>query len=235
MLPPGRLLVIADGDLPGLLACAAAGDRAARTPRGPHLVWPDPAPLDAATPFRRRAAERQAELYGLEAIPRQSMPAALPVPEPSGPRETRLLLDAAAEGASRGVDAVVWPITAGPDLDLDRTARALDRALLVEQLVALDGAAVRLSAPYADFTDRQIADLAIDMDLPVWTCWWWELASPDRPPAEGEPRPPAAAVEAAVAAYARWVHLLRAAGWSPGPVPSAHPARPGPRPAPANR
>jgi hypothetical protein len=49
--------------------------------------------------------------------------------------------------------------------------------------------------PYVDFVDAQIADLALDMDLPVWTCWWWE--------GEGE----------AERVKERWMAALGKAGW----------------------
>lgn len=240
MLPPGRLLVIADGDLPGLLACAAAGDRSVSTPAGPHLAWLPPT-NDPAAPFRRRAAERQADLYGLSVIVGPTQPPDSANTNP-GEQETRLLIDAASAAVRLTADAVLWPIISGSDLDLDRTATALDRALLVERLIGLDTSPppTRVTAPYADLIDRQLADLVIDMDLPVWTCWWWELATADRV-SQGAAAPPAPALDAAIAQFTRWMSVLRHAGWSPRPspspgaVPSDHPVRPGPPPAAANR
>ena len=59
-------------------------------------------------------------------------------------------------------------------LALDRIAQIADRAVLVARLVAIDADAhgvpsIRIETPYADFTDRQIADLIADMELRAHT------------------------------------------------------------------
>ena len=53
---------------------------------------------------------------------------------------------------------------AGDSLDLDQIAQITDRAGLVSRLVAIDAdvhsvPSIRIETPYADFSDRQIADL----------------------------------------------------------------------------
>jgi len=99
---------------------------------------------------------------------------------------------------------VIWPVSAGVELNLETTGRAIDCALLVSRLVALHTgteAGPVIEAPYADLTDAQIADLILDMDLHVWTCWWFGGTSPE------------AAVE-----QARWTAAMRKAGWK-GPLP----------------
>jgi len=85
----------------------------------------------------------------------------------------------------------------------------MNQALLVSQLVSLADAnpgspVVRVRTPYADLTDRQIADLVLDMDLPVWTCWWMDESQLG----EGESR------DEAKAEREKWTGLLKAAGWA---------------------
>lgn len=214
MAPPRPSLVIADGDLPGLLACAAAargdeltgstGSAGGSGRRSGSALW-FPAPLDAD---RRDAARRHADLYGLAVVdsPDEPEPTGVARTSDDGPGATHLLLDAAECARSAGLDGVVWPIHAGETLDLDRVARAVDRALLVSRLVALDApaegrGAVGIDAPYADFTDEQVAELALDMDLPAPTCWWWSGGG-----ARG------------AAARERWLIALRAVGWTELPA-----------------
>ncbi len=113
------------------------------------------------------------------------------------------MLAAAALAAAEGLDYVLWPVHAGQDLELARVAEAVDRAALVTRLASLDAAAaglrpVDMRAPYADFTDAQIADLALDMDLPLRTCWWWEGRD-----------------EEARRERQRWGRALATAGWRP--------------------
>jgi hypothetical protein len=70
----------------------------------------------------------------------------------------------------------------------------------------------RIQVPYADLTDRQLADLVLDMDLPIWTCWWWGLARGPRN---------VGGAEVARAEYEKWDELLKEAGWRegmPGPA-----------------
>lgn len=164
------------------------------------------------------AAATQAELYEQTVVEGRSAPA--PGPASSGERETRLLLDAAYLAAGNGADAVVWAGPAATDqqqqIELDALAMLHSRALLVERLVGLErpGGAreFRVHVPYADLTDRQIADLILDMDLPIWSCWWWALGRGPR----GTPEAEAARLE-----YERWQDLLREAGWRegmPGPA-----------------
>src|SRR5205814_1142018 len=59
------------------------------------------------------------------------------------------------------------------------------------------GRPVEVQAPYADLTDSQVADLILDMDLPIWTCWWNQ--GPGAEPG-------------AVAERDHWARLLKAAG-----------------------
>jgi 7-cyano-7-deazaguanine synthase in queuosine biosynthesis len=95
-----------------------------------------------------------------------------------------MLLSAALEAASLGLSRIIWPIHAGaaPEVDVAALADVCDRALLAGQLVGLDLArlaagatptrGVRIETPYADLTDAELMDLALDMDVPLHACWW---------------------------------------------------------------
>lgn len=225
-----------------LLACAAASED--RIPlgisggsggRGGGSDLPAAAvyvPLQGPDPWalRSTAVRRQADLYGLPVVEGRASadaPSGPPGPRPeileSGEWQSHLLTAAAYEAARRGCDRIVWPVSLGPGndakADLVQLALSLDRALLVSRLVGLDQALVgelrvEVLAPYADLSDRQIADLVLDMDLPVWTCWWWgERSSTDH-------------AHPARRAAARWLPVLEAVGWtpraeSPGRTPAA--------------
>lgn len=191
-------LVMLDGDLPGLLACAAAsradrlvgpGDR-----RG-SSAWVQPG-LDPAT---EASALRQAEFFGLAMIEAERR--GTDSSRDAAWTETAALLAASRAAVESGLHAVVWPIHAGRELDLDRAARAVDRALLASRLASLDAEALGLGAvevhtPYADFTSEQVAELALDMDLPLRLCWWWD-----------EPG------DAARRAREAWLEALESVGW----------------------
>jgi hypothetical protein len=173
-------LVLSDGSLPALVAIAHAAEAAAMDRAGRPLVATfapghDPELLAAA----QRAVQAQAEGYGLEVTrPLPTLPAT-----PAGLSDTRLLLDACALAAGRGVRRVIWPValagSPAEDFALDAVAAALDRALLVGRLANLDiesaggpAGGVRIETPFADLQDDQLADLAADMAVPIRSCWW---------------------------------------------------------------
>ncbi|MBY0262662.1 MAG: 7-cyano-7-deazaguanine synthase [Phycisphaerales bacterium] len=97
-------------------------------------------------------------------------------------RTSVMLVNACLQAVAWGLDRVVWPIHVGggekTELDLDELTDVCDRALLVSQLVSLDvprkggRMGVRIVTPYVDFTDAQMMDLALDMDVPLSACWW---------------------------------------------------------------
>ncbi len=172
-------LVITDGGLGGLLACWAEGVCARSLSDSPGAgTTPAPvgyfASLAPPSPGALAAAARQAELCHLSDMIVRDAPAAPQAPDPLA--WTRILLDAAAEASRRRITRIVWPVHAGgpgPDADLDAVAAACDRAMLISHLAELDlPSAPRIDAPYADFTDRQIAEIALDMDAPLIAAWW---------------------------------------------------------------
>ncbi len=199
-----RVLLIDDGDVSGLLSAAVAADRAPRAGQDPSVVWA-PSLADSTAGRRKRAAASHASFY------------ALPITEESGPGDpgdseqhtvTRLLVAAALDAAAQGIETVLWPAyapsNAAGDPDLDFVAETIDRCLLVTRLCAVGAPKDRrleVRAPYADFTRAQLADLVLDMDLPVHLCWWWEEGSDT-------------GASPAAAERVEWLKALRAAGWS---------------------
>jgi hypothetical protein len=190
-------MVISDGDVGGLLALRAAADRA----EGTVLVWPmGGAQVESGA--RLKAARQQAELVGARLYGPAGGPELEPLVE---------LAAAAVAAAEAGCALAVWPVSAGesnrgPEA-LARIEASVARAGHLSRLVAIDYPGFELGAPYADLSDRQLADLILDMDLPIWTCWWYagrEAGDPVLPLAD--------------AAREHWAAMLGAAGWR-GPLP----------------
>ena len=162
-------------------------------------MWADVAHTDGV--LREHAIRRHADLYGLDIVGGLEGLSA-PV-KTSGPATTRLLIDAGTAAAAAKAGRAHWCVHygAGVDrdvVDLDAVATACDRALLASRLLALDAETeVRIEAPYADFSDRQLVELATDLDAPLDTCWW----------AIDDKKSPTA-----TAARLRWTRALEAAG-----------------------
>ena len=214
-------LIISDGGVSALLAVAAASER--RRLSGPAgadqsgtliYVWCAEGP---ESPRKASASQVQADLYGLPVIPKH-----IPIwrgeePDAGWAYTLRVLLEAALLVRELGGGEILWPITAvaaaGGGPNVDELSRTVNAALLVSQLVSLSGPrpvtqpsedlprAVRVRTPYADLTDRQIADLILDMDLPVWTCWFWGEQDSETQDAAAKERE-------------RWIGVLREAGWT---------------------
>lgn len=195
-----RTVILSDGDLPALVACASAVEVGAGsadgTARPSVLAFPCAAGADAV---RAAAIHAQADLLALTLLPALSSP----VESADGEGEVRDLLSATYGAARSGIDRVVWPVTGalGDHLDLDRIAAGADRAVLIGRLVALDATrhgvpSIRIETPYLDLTDRQVADLAADLAVPLETVWWWD----------GDTLP-------AQRARLRWGEALEAVGW----------------------
>ncbi len=199
--------VICDGGVGSLIACAAAGQRWATGPAapGPKAI------LLAEHEFQVSAARVHGELFGLAFEPEQNPPP----PGHSGDATAlvRALLDLATKLRAHGDTDVVWPVSfsshEGGAPDVQGAAWAMNVAVLVSQLATIAAgptdasASVIVRAPYADLTERQLADLVLDMDLPIWTCWWM----PASELGEGRVR------ETAIRERTRWTALLRQAGW----------------------
>ncbi len=146
--------------------------------------------------------QRHCEAMGIDVL--EITPLALSTLPPVS-REAHELLHAATFAAFQRFERVIWPVSAaiGDHLDLDRISAIVDRALLISRLVALDSRdhgtpGIRIETPYADFTDRQVADLAADMELPVEACWWWGHDDPE-----------------AAQERERWMSAMQTVGWRP--------------------
>ena len=208
-----RSLIISDGSLAALVACAAAresliasgGDE--KSPRPIVLFTPVG---DETNHARRVAIEKHAKLYELDMVDATADlrgPGAHGV-NGGGLHQTLALITATYQAAALGCDQVVWPVQiGGQSPDLEAVARVIDRSVLVTRLASLDSVehgrpAIRIETPYADLSDRQLADLAIDMNAPVEQVWWWGAAQ-------------AGKSEHAARELERWFPVLQALGWSP--------------------
>ncbi|HRJ50046.1 MAG: hypothetical protein KF787_11525 [Phycisphaeraceae bacterium] len=230
-----RTLVVGDGGLASILACAAAADASllAEPDAGQRqairpILWV-PAWAGHTAPARRWAVQRQAEFFEMELVeaPEKAIPSGDVDPSAQEVRhdwsaDSRMLVSASWAGIERGCTRLVWPFHSSHAQcpDIDEVSRAVDRALLVSRLVRLDAHhhgidSFRIDVPMVDFSDRQIADLVIDMDLPVRLCWWWraEMARPGTPDFRRE--------------HERWTPILKGVGWNegvgaPAPAQSRH-------------
>lgn len=186
------ILTIVDGGLESLVASILIN------PPARAAAWfVGGAPEEIAC--RRAAARLQAELIGLEDFIEPSVEPWLGLPGGFG--EAAMLLAALATAAESKRARVLWPKHVSGDLDamLD----ASDRALLVQRigLIELGDSEqldVHIDSPLLDLTDRQIAELAVDLEAPLWSCWWALPAAADIPEAQTERR--------------RWAELLRDCG-----------------------
>jgi hypothetical protein len=192
------VLVMCDGSVTGLLAAAAAGLRAATGPRG---VEPK-AFICGPSEHHRKAATVQAAEFGLGRDTDQ-----MPI-DASPDGWVRELMEAALRVRRDGGGVLVWPVgPEGRDVDVAASARALTAAALVSQLISLtglDSEPVEVQAPYADLSEDQVADLVLDMDLPIWTCWWMSAAELG----EGDVK------VRATQERERWRAALKRAGWA---------------------
>ena len=166
-----------------LLACAFV--REELSSRG---ISPDAGDPPVLLPFGpladgacAEALHRQAELFGLR-LAEPLTPLDRPNRAEAGAAacEAMDLLEAAFLATRLGCRRVFWPASAGvgEGLDLDRIAEITDSALLVGRLVALRSSShgmpgIHVHTPFADLTDRQLAELVQDMALPMQACWWW--------------------------------------------------------------
>jgi len=196
----GPHIVICDGDLPGLVACALA----ARDHEGedPSVAWFVPVG-DATDEARRRSVLAGASALGLEVVE-------APTPRAGSPAEiqTQMLLTCAHEAIRRRIARIIWGVHIGGAArddwpDLDDLAAMIDRALLCARLASLDAprigpSGVRIETPIIDLTDRQLAELAQDLGVPVECCWWMRDES-----------------EAAQRVRNRWKGLLETVSGSP--------------------
>lgn len=183
-----REAVICDGGLPALVAIAHAAERwhlerGSEPNQKPIVIGVCGAFEGAADPARV-----QADLFSLDYAALGSKTGVV-----------RLVVEASLEASAQGAGVLTWPVCLGEgssaEEPLDRISQATDLALLASRLVSLEAGGVGLvvETPLVDLTDRQVAELALDIDAPIETCAWWGR--------ENDPE------------HARWTRVLSALGW----------------------
>lgn len=178
-----RILVISDGGIASAVTLAMP----ARTDHVTAWVPPEGSPcFDAPAagavvgPASLAATQRLADLLGLRGVERCKAPwiAGATAGAPSA-----MILLAACEDARRlGCGVVAWPVICNDDPDrmlaADETASLVARlSWLADPLAPASAAATSrhlpsVRTPLADLTIAQIADLALDLDVPMDAFWW---------------------------------------------------------------
>lgn len=207
-----RTLILSDGGLASLIACAIACERACTDNAGSTCVMLVRAG-DAFDAARNAAVVAQCVEYDL---PRAEVTSELVLPADAGGEDlTRGLLEVAFGSLREGITRIIWPLHLGcpedeelgetgeVDHSLDDLADRVDRALLVARLASLDaprGSEVQIETPLIDLTDQQLGELGLDLAVPVELCWWWG------PGKAGDQLP--------ARLYRRWTTALRQIGWA---------------------
>lgn len=202
-----RSLIILDGSLPGLV-CAALGEHPEEL-----VGWFPGAGIDLGEgelgEAHQQAAQRQGELTGLgEAViagragtrSEHAKESGWIGGSTAGIDTSIVLLRACAEAARRGCGRVVWGVHCGSDLD--GVFDGAERAGLIGRLasIGLPGSmeGLRVETPLLDMSETQIAELALDLDVPVGSCWWAGDAG--------------RAIEGSAVVRGRWERALAGAG-----------------------
>lgn len=210
-----RTIVLSDGGLGSLVACAMAREAAALESPGDRRRRPMVLAMvgaGATRELRLRAVATQAELLGLDVPSPALVERASHAGESGGERESVQLVTAVSIAARHGCEVVCWPIRCvdrNGGVDLDGIARCVGKGLLAARMVALDAGehqtpGVRVDTPMVDLDDRQLGELAVEMDVPMRAVWWHGVG--DRGDAT------------AVAERDRWMGVLWAMGWSAEPA-----------------
>lgn len=169
------MLVIADGGLPAMVA-ALLGQ-----PPEDVILWVPPLGValpenDAArlTPVHIEAARGQGEALSVRRV---EACGTLTWPSRAAQPPTAAVLLLACEFAARtGCTSIIWPVVHGENPD--RIFASEETASLVSRLATLSMSTGRnqdspiFSLPLVDLTPRQVADLALDLNVPTDLCWW---------------------------------------------------------------
>lgn len=202
---PPSAIVISDGGLPALVAAAIEAERTLTGGANPAALMPWPTCAALAAP-QLAAATSQARFHRLTPADPPRLCAA-DVAASEGMLDTLRLLAGAEVARATGAGRVIWPVQFHADdgslpEHLDRIGDAIDRALLVSRLALLDqGREIVFETPLVDLTDRQVADLVVDLDAPAYLCWWWRRLAEPQAEALGAPE------------RRTWLSALRDAGW----------------------
>lgn len=158
------------------------------------------------------AVAEQCRWLGVELVGRGLPPVGDDADPTRGESATIELVAAAYAALRAGCSRLIWPVqvdrAAGDREALDHAAEACDRALLVSRLLLLDAAGapvpeVNILTPLVDLEDDQVAELALDLAIPVQSVWWW-----------------GSQVRGEQADYERqrWTTALEAVGWVSAPA-----------------
>lgn len=197
--PTERCLLITDSGLGSLILTAMASEQSSiqsssTDPNSKSTLypawWTSCTDMDIRIPVIDRAVEMQADLLSLPLLrdnagyPESDAGTQAQSVTSMGAHQNRMLLDAATLAITMGIKRVVWPIhsnspQSGQDqIDhLEQIGQAIDRALLTARLATLDapdygGVEVMIETPLVDLSDSQLSDLAVDLNIPIHTCWF---------------------------------------------------------------
>ena len=222
----GRVLILTDGGLPGLIAALYAREACAmgaggKTPeqlaawlRESVLLLPFGLSAQSKLP-QSRAVATQAGTLGLGLLGEEIKPLlTVAAHADDDEREGMELLGVLLLAARLQCTRVVWPVHAGGHdaVDIDRLSQIADRGLVASKFASICSSAstavgLHVDTPFADLTDRQLADMAIDIDAPVDACWWWKATDKASDKSSEEQRE-----------KTRWVKSLLAMGWKSGSI-----------------
>ncbi|MEL7484811.1 MAG: hypothetical protein AAFN41_10710 [Planctomycetota bacterium] len=160
-------IVVCDGDLGSLVCLTHAAESAVQAADGRKLPI---VAFSVATRHagRARSVKRLANFHGAEIIEADEV----------FERDTDLLLAAGRLADDRSASTVIWPAHAGiagdvDAIDVDRASVIANTSVLVERLLELESpAAPVIESPLVDLSDRQVADLAIDLGMVPGDVWW---------------------------------------------------------------
>ena len=181
-------LVLTDGGPPSLVAAAIEAEASLRAggDEGGHTTGSRLMPVPIACAQRdaaAQAAEQHERLFGIGLLP---VDLELWTLAARFEHRAGLVLSTAIEVArGLGLSRVVWPALPGEKPEgepvLAAVASIIDQTVLATRLSTAatlgEGEEIRVEAPFADLTRRQIADLVEDFALPLDACWWAQEAA----------------------------------------------------------
>ncbi len=213
-----KVMVICDGGLASLVALAIAAEETVAV-GSVNDTNQDSRRVDGVAAVRSRswqstceaqmrAVELQTQALGVPLVGGVLSPIADDADPSRGESATMELVNAAYFALRGGCSKLVWPIQVdrgqGEREAFDQAAEVCDRALLVSRLVLLDAVGaevpeVTITTPMVDLDDDQVAEMAVDLAVPMPTLWWWSSKL---------------AGERASYERTRWLAALEAAGCS---------------------
>lgn len=195
---PERTLIVGDSGLTTAVASAVVADGLLTdgtlptiTKGSAGLLWlPTPVCPPNQLAARRNALDLLAGTYGFELSTAQGAIGDDLAPHVddrsnAGLGVVALGLVAVSLALRTRCTRIVWafdnaPGESGPEsVPLDAASRTLDRCILLERLALNEiGHEILIEAPYADLSDTQLAEIALDLGVPLRACWWWGSDEP---------------------------------------------------------